>query len=269
LLLIALMGSAPLLSWRKSSKETLRRNFTFPLLFGLAVAALAFLLGVRKPFSVLSFGVAGYVVGGILQEFYRGSKVRHATKGEIWPVALFQLLRRNQRRYGGYIVHLGVVMIMIAIIGANAYQSEGQANLARGETLVVENYSLTFDGLQQSSGPTYDAVNATVLVSRNDRPAGEVSPGMHFYNTLAGRDQPTHEIAIRMGLAEDLYVVLAGWENNGETASFKVYVNPLMSWMWIGGVVMVLGTLAALWPHQKETERVAVTAPAPRGAQPA
>lgn len=269
LLLIALMGSAPLLSWRKSSKETLRRNFTFPLLFGLAVAALAFLLGVRKPFSVLSFAVAGYVVGGILQEFYRGSKVRHATKGEIWPVALFQLLRRNQRRYGGYIVHLGVVMIMIAIIGANAYSSEGQANLARGETLVVENYALTFDGLKESSGSTYDAVNATVLVSRNDRPAGAVTPGMHFYNTVAGRDQPTHEIAIRMGLAEDLYVVLAGWENNGETASFKVYVNPLMSWMWIGGIVMVLGTLAALWPHQKETERLAVTAPAPRGAQPA
>ena len=110
---------------------------------------------------------------------------------------------------------------------------------------------------------------AIVFVRRNARPAGEVSPGMHFYNTLAGRDQPTHEIAIRMGLAEDLYVVLAGWENNGETASFKVYVNPLMSWMWIGGIVMVLGTLAALWPHQKETERLAVTAPAPRGAQPA
>ncbi len=269
LLLIALMGSAPLLSWRKSSNETLRKNFTFPLLFGVAVMALVFLLGVRKPFSALSFGVAGYVVGGIAQEYYRGARVRRTTKGESWPAAMFQLLRRNQRRYGGYIVHLGVIMIMVAIIGANAYQSEGQANLARGESLTVENYTLTFDSLQQRSGSSYDAVNATVLVSRNGRPVGQVTPGMHFYNTMAGRDQPTNEIAIRMGLAEDLYVVLAGWENAGQTASFKVYVNPLMSWMWIGGVVMILGTLAALWPHQKERERVAVTAPAPRGAQPA
>ncbi len=269
LMLIALMGSAPLLSWRKSSRETLRKNFTFPLLFGVAVAALAFLLGVRKPFSALSFGVAGFVVGGIMQEYYRGTKVRRTTKGESWPAAMAQLLRRNQRRYGGYIVHLGVIMVMTAIIGANAYQSEGQANLTRGETLVVENYALTFEGLQQSSGSTYDAVNATMLVTRNGRPVGTVTPGMHFYNTVAGRDQPTNEIAIRMGLAEDLYVVLAGWENAGQTASFKVYVNPLMSWMWIGGVVMILGTLAALWPHQKETERVAAAATAPRGAQPA
>mgnify|MGYP003378005385 FL=1 len=92
---------------------------------------------------------------------------------------------------------------------------------------------------------------------------------MNFYRTVAGRDQPTNEISIRMGLSEDLYVVLAGWEGTGESASFKVYVNPLMSWMWIGGMVMILGTLLALWPHQKESERVAVTAPAPRGAQPA
>ncbi len=140
LLLIALMGSAPLLGWRRSSNETLRKNFTFPLLFGLAMGVLGFALGVQKLYSTISFAVAGFVVGGILQEFYRGSKVRRASKGENWLVALFQLLRRNQRRYGGYIVHLGVVMIMIAIVGVNVYQSEGQANLAPGETMQVENY---------------------------------------------------------------------------------------------------------------------------------
>jgi cytochrome c-type biogenesis protein CcmF len=92
---------------------------------------------------------------------------------------------------------------------------------------------------------------------------------MNFYRTVAGRDQPTNEISIRMGLSEDLYVVLAGWEGTGESASFKVYVNPLMTWMWIGGVVMILGTLLAIWPHHKEAERAAVTAPSGRGAQPA
>ncbi len=268
-LLIGLMGSAPLLGWRRSSKETLIKNFTFPLLFGLAVGMLGFVVGNQKLYPTISYAVAGFVVGGILQEFYRGGKARRASKGEIWPVALFQLLRRNQRRYGGYIVHLGVVMIMIAIIGHNVYQSEGQANLARGETIQVENYVLTFNGLTQSATPSYDAVEATLQVTRNDRPAGTVTPAMHFYRTLAGRDQPTNEIAIRMGPAEDLYVVLAGWEGNGQTASFKVYVNPMMSWMWIGGIVMILGTLAAVWPHQKETERVTVAAPAQQSVQPA
>jgi cytochrome c-type biogenesis protein CcmF len=268
-LLIALMGSAPLLGWRRSSKETLIKNFTFPLLFGLGVGVLGYLVGSQKIYPTISYAVAGFVAGGIMQEFYRGAKVRRASKGENWLVALSQLLRRNQRRYGGYIVHLGVVMIMIAIVGHNVYQSEGQANLARGETIQVENYVLAFTGLTQSAASSYDAVEATLQVARNGRPAGTITPAMHFYRTMAGRDQPTNEIAIRMGLAEDLYVVLAGWEGTGETASFKVYVNPMMSWMWIGGVVMLLGTLAAVWPHQKETERVLVPEPTPRGAQPA
>lgn len=268
-LLIVLMGTAPLLGWRKSSRETLRKNFVFPLLAGLAAGALGFVVGDQKLYPTISYAVAGFVVGGIMQEFYRGGKVRRESKGESWPVALARLVQRNQRRYGGYIVHLGVVMIMIAIVGVNVYQSEGQANLAPGETMQVENYILTFNGLTQSAGPTYDSVKATLQVTRNGRSAGTVTPAMNFYRTAAGRDQPTNEIAIRMGPAEDLYVVLAGWENTGETASFKVYVNPMLSWMWIGGVVMILGTLAAIWPHQKETERAMAAAQAPRGAQPA
>ena len=268
LMLIALMGSAPLLSWRRSSDETLRHNFTFPLLFGLGVGVLVFILGVRKPFSALSVAVAAYVVGGLLQEFYRGSKVRRRNKGESWPVALFQLLRRNQRRYGGYIVHLGVILIMIAIIGANAYQSEGQANLAKGESMRVQDYELTYTGITQSNTAAYQTVEATMTVSRNGKPAGTITPAMNFYNSAAGRDQPTNEIAIRMGPSQDLYVVLAGWEGTGESASFKVYVNPMMSWMWIGGLVMILGTLAAVWPHHKETEpaRAAVPTTRPQAA---
>lgn len=269
LLLIALMGSAPLLSWRRSSTETLRKNFTFPLLVGLGAMLLAYPLGIHRIYPLISFGVAGFVVGGLLQEFYRGGKVRGRNKGESWPVALYQLLRRNQRRYGGYIVHFGVILIMVAIIGANAYQSEAQANLQVGESMQIEDYTLTLEGMRQSPGTTFDKVEAILLVTRNGKEAGEISPGMNFYNTIGGRDQPTNEISIRMGLREDLYVVLAGWEGNGESASFKVYVNPLMSWMWIGGVVMVLGTLAALWPHQKETQRSEVRDRVPRGVQSA
>ena len=269
LLLIALMGSAPLLSWRRSSTETLRQNFTFPILFGLGVAAMAFALGVHKPFSALSFGVAGFVVGGLLQEFYRGGKARRQNKSESWPAAIWQLFRRNQRRYGGYTVHFGVILIMVAIIGANAYQVEAQANLKTGETLTVQDWELTYAGLEQVPASTFDKIEATLQVTHNGKAAGEITPAMNFYRTVAGQDQPTNEISIRMGLSEDLYVVLAGWEGTGESASFKVYVNPLMSWMWIGGVIMILGTLLAIWPHQKESERVAVSAPAPRGAQPA
>ncbi|MER2598106.1 MAG: heme lyase CcmF/NrfE family subunit [Caldilineales bacterium] len=266
LALLVLMGSAPLLSWRRSGVETLRRNFVFPLLLGLAVGALGFVLGEQKLFATISFAVVGFVLGCLLQEFYRGAKARRTTRRESWPIAFFQLFHRNQRRYGGYIVHLGVVLIAVSIIGANVYQTEGQANLAVGESLQVRSYRMTFDGLSQSAGSTYDAVEATLHVERNGRALGVITPAMHFYNTMAGRDQPTNEIAIRMGLQEDLYVVLAGWEGTGQTASFKVYVNPLMSWMWIGGLVMILGTLLAVWPHSRESEVLAV---APRSAQPA
>ncbi|MCB0228604.1 MAG: heme lyase CcmF/NrfE family subunit, partial [Anaerolineae bacterium] len=269
LLLIALMGSAPLLSWRRSSTETLRKNFTFPLLAGLGAMLLAYPLGIHRIYPLLSFGVAGFVVGGLLQEFYRGAKARGRTKGESWPVALYQLLRRNQRRYGGYIVHFGVILIMVAIIGANAYQTEAQANLQVGESMQIEDYTLTLQGMRQSPGSTFDKVEAILLVSRNGKEVGEISPGMNFYNTIGGRDQPTNEISIRMGLREDLYVVLAGWEGTGQSASFKTYVNPLMSWMWIGGIVMILGTLAALWPHETETQRSEVRDRVPRGIQPA
>ncbi len=269
LLLIALMGSAPLLSWRRSSTETLRKNFTFPILFGVAVMAVAFALGVRKPFSALSFWVVGFVVGGLLQEFYRGGKVRRQNKGESWPAAIWQLFRRNQRRYGGYTVHFGVILIMVAIIGANAYQVEAQANLQTGEALTVEDWTLIYGGLNQIPAATFDKVEATLHLTHNGRDAGEITPAMNFYRTVAGRDQPTNEISIRMGLSEDLYVVLAGWEGTGESASFKVYVNPLMSWMWIGGVIMILGTLLAIWPHHKEAEKSEVRERLPRGAQPA
>lgn len=269
LLLIALMGSAPLLAWRRTSTETLRENFTFPLLVGLIVAALVFVLGVRRFYPVLSFAVVGFVLGGILQEFYRGGKARRRTKGESWPVAIWQLFRRNQRRYGGYTVHLGVILIMVAIIGANAYQSDAQANLAWGESLTVEEYELTYMNLQEKAGPGFTSVQALMQVKRNGRVAGTITPAMRFYNSLSGRDQPTNEIAIRMGPIDDLYVVLAGWEGSGETASFKVYVNPLMSWMWIGGVVMILGTLLAVWPHQKEGQRVEVRDQVPGGVQTA
>jgi len=231
------------------------------------VGALGFWLGEQKLFATISFAVVGFVLGCLLQEFYRGAKARRATRGENWLTALFQLFRRNQRRYGGYIVHLGVVLIAVSIIGANVYQTEDQANLAVGESLQVRSYTLTFDGLSQPSGSTYDAVEATPHVSRNGRARGVITPAMHFYNTMAGRDQPTNEIAIRMSWREDLYVVLAGWEGTGDTASFKVYVNPLMSWMWVGGLVMILGTLLAVWPHTRESEVLAAVPQ--RGTQPA
>jgi cytochrome c-type biogenesis protein CcmF len=190
--LIVLMGSAPLLSWRRSSGQTLRQNFTFPLLFGVGVAVLAFVLGIRRPYPLISFGVVGFVVGGIIQEFYRGASVRRRNKGESWPVALFTLMRRNQRRYGGYLVHLGVVMIMVAIIGANAYQSEGQANLTRGESLTVDRYELTYMDLRQQAGSTYDQVEAILQVSRNDRVVGDHQPG-HELLPHRRRPRPAHQ----------------------------------------------------------------------------
>ncbi len=158
-----------------------------------------------------------------------------------------------------------MLLIALGIIGNEFYQSEGQANLAPGESVSVANYTLTYRTLEAVQGPNFTEYQAVVDVTRDGRPFGQIIPKKHIYNKNS--EQPMTEVGLRPGLVEDVYIVLAGFETMGSTASFKVYVNPLMSWMWAGGLVLILGVLVSAWPR-----RAPATAEAPRrvpsGAQP-
>ena len=165
-------------------------------------------------------------------------------------------------------VHIGILLIALGIIGNEFYQSEGQANLKVGESVTVANYTLTYTGLEAKQGPNYTEFLAPMELSRNGSVIGQILPRKTIYNK--NQEQPMTEVGLRPGPVEDVYVVLAGFDNFGtadETASFKVYVNPLMSWMWLGGVVMILGVLLSSWPRRSPAA-VEAAHRVPSGTQP-
>ncbi len=265
LVLLILMGVAPLLAWRRSAPETLRRNFSIPIIAALLSVPLIYLLGNRNIAGFIGFAALIFVFAGIVQEYVRGVRTRQQATGEALPVALANLVQRNGRRYGGYVVHIGVLLIALGIIGNEFYQSEGQANLKRGESITVANYTLTFKDLTADRGPNYTEYTAKLDLARNGRFIGQILPTKNLYNK--NQEQPMTEVGLRPGLIEDVYVVLAGFEDMGETASFKVYINPLMSWMWIGSVVLILGVLLAAWPRRSPAA-AEMAHRVPAGAQP-
>jgi cytochrome c-type biogenesis protein CcmF len=255
LALLVLMGIAPLLAWRRSAPETLLRNFGIPLAAGVISVPLTWLLGNRNVAGCVGCAVLAFVLAGVVQEYGRGVQARQRATGEGLGPALINLVRRNGRRYGGYVVHVGVLLIALGIIGHEFYQAEGQANLRPGESITVapagaglRNYTLTYRGLDAGRGPNYDEYSARLELSRGGRSAGELLAKKLLYDK--NPEQPMTEVGLRPDLVEDVYVVLAGFEGQGETASFKVYVNPLMTWIWVGGVVMILGVLIAVWPRR-------------------
>jgi cytochrome c-type biogenesis protein CcmF len=263
LALLVVMGAAPLLAWRRSAPETLAHNFAIPISAGILMLPALYLLGNRVRAGFVGFSLLAFVLAGIIQEYVRGVRARRRNTGESVPAALAGLLRRNGHRYGGYLVHVGVIMIALAIIGNRFYQSQGQGNLQVGQSLNVADYTLTYTGLQPENGPNYVAYTAALELARDGRPAGMVYPKEIVYDK--NQDQPMTAVGLRTGPVEDLYVVLAGFDGTGGSASFKVFVNPLMAWMWAGGLVIILGVLATAWP-QRAARRVEVRARVAGGA---
>lgn len=246
--LVILVGICPLISWRRASKENLIRNFTTPLLAALATAAVLFVLGIRDAGGMIAFGVSAFVLATIAMEFYRGARARVRQYRENILLALFNLVERNRRRYGGYIVHIGVVLMVIGIAGSTFYKVETQTNLAKGQSVTLKDYVVRFDGLKEMQRQNHDAVVAQMTITKGGEPVGMLFPEKDFYPQ---QDQPSTEMAVRTTLSEDLYLILAGWEEDG-TASIKAIVNPLMMWLWIGFGVLVLGSLIALYPDPRE-----------------
>lgn len=248
LLLVTLMGIGPLMGWRHTSAAALRRQFIAPIVSGLAVAAVAWFLG-RNVFAAIGLAVCAFALATIVQEYVRGMLARHATTGENYLAAMGNLWRRNGRRYGGYIVHLGIVFIGVAIVGNEFYQQTTNATLAPGEVVQLGGFQLEYEGLQEEKVANRFETSAILNVYNVEtgRQIGTVLPKRNFYPKTP--DMPTSEVGLHMSPIQDVYVVLNGWEANGSTATITLYINPLTMWLWIGGLVLVLGTLICAWPH--------------------
>lgn len=198
----------------------------------------------------MSFGVTT-----IVTEFWKGMQARRATRGENPVQALFHLVGRNHRRYGGYIIHLGVILIALGIVGDAFYKQETQATLAPGEQLTVGNYQLQFSGMRAYAGSDgREITESELLVFQNGRQISQVNPRQDYFTV---QEQPVTVPGVYATAGTDVYALLVGWEANGDSiqsATFKVYVNSLINWVWIGGLIMILGTIIGMWngPQSRE-----------------
>ncbi|HKZ51094.1 MAG TPA: heme lyase CcmF/NrfE family subunit, partial [Dehalococcoidia bacterium] len=257
--LIVLMGVCPLIGWRKASLENLARNFIYPLALSLLMAVTLYVLGMRPLYVVVALWALGFVIATLVLEFYRGVRARHRGHGDNYMVALPRLVWDNKPRYGGYIVHIGILLLALSIVVGEAYKATAEATLAPGETMSIKQYELTFLGLSERPTPSKDIFSARLAVANGGSSLGEVVPEKYFPRN---HPNPVTEVAIRSTIREDLYVILTGWTEDGK-ASFKVLVNPLMMWMWIGGGVAVAGTAIAFWPDPRERRRALAVASRP------
>jgi cytochrome c-type biogenesis protein CcmF len=251
--LIALMGIAPLSAWGRSTYKTLGRALWKPSIPAATVPVVLAILGVRNWIALVGFTLVALVIFVTLYEFWRGVRSRQKKVNGNFPVALWQLAGRNRRRYGGYLIHLSMVVIAIGILGIEVYQTTTQKTLAVGDDIQVAGYTLRYDSLAQF--PYTDGrfvTRAVVSVFRGGKFLGELYPRYDYYPS----GQPMTIAGVRSTLADDLYVVLVNWENvSAAQAPFKVYHNPLVNWLWIGSLMFIFGFLVAAWPEREDEKR--------------
>lgn len=240
LALIALTGIGPLISWRKMSKGSLARIVKIPLAAGGAVIVSLFAAGVRSTGALIAFGLCAFTAVAVGGEFVRGSGI-YRRRGLSWPAALVETIGRNRRRYGGYIVHLGVVLVVIGIAGS-AFRAERQSLMAPGDETTLAGYTLTYQGVERSSTPEKEIFEATIDVSRGGDHLVTLYPQRNLHTA---QNQPQSEVAIRTTPIEDLYVVVTSFDQDGQ-AAVRAFVNPLTWWIWVGAGIMAMGMIVLL-----------------------
>ena len=246
LVLLVLTGVGPLLAWRKSTIANLRDQFLFPVTAAVVVGVAVLAAGVRVWTSGLCFAFSAFVAGTISQEFWRGARVRQGSTGTDIFTALIGLVSRNKRRYGGYIVHVGVVLIFLGFAG-EGFKRDEEANLKPGQQVQVGQFTVRMDELKLTDDGQKQMVTAYMSVLRDGKPDGRVFPAKWYFRKH--ESQPTTEVAIRRGFFEDLYVVMPAFDVPTQSASVAVHVNPLVNWIWVGFGLLAIGTGIALLPE--------------------
>jgi cytochrome c-type biogenesis protein CcmF len=247
LILLFLTGVGPLLAWRKSTLHNLRYQFLWPTAAAVAAGAIVTALGVPIWAAGLCFALCGFVTVTILQEFVRGAQVRSRATGIDLFSALVGLFARSRRRYGGYVIHLGIVLVFLGFAG-KSFSREEEVSLTPGKQVAVQPYLVRFDGLRVSEDGQKQMVTGYLDVTRNGKALGGMYPARWFFH---GHEQdPTTEIALRRGPGEDLYLVLAQYDVATQTAQLKIIINPLVNWIWLGVGIMLIGTFVALLPER-------------------
>jgi cytochrome c-type biogenesis protein CcmF len=244
LFLLFLTGVGPLIAWRRSSLESLKRAFLWPSLAGLVLVIGLVAAGMRHPYALLAFGLCMFVAWTIISEFYKGAHAISGKSGKNLFASAIELTHRNTRRYGGYVIHMGIVFMFIGFTGW-AFRLDSTVEVQPGSVTNIGHYQLRIADLTQGENDNYVWNRAVIQVSKDGQPLGTLEPEKRLYKASK---QPTSEVAIRRRLNEDLYLNYAGMSNDNTKAVIQTYVFPLVSWIWIGYWVLLIGTLVCLIP---------------------
>jgi cytochrome c-type biogenesis protein CcmF len=273
-LLLFLMGVGPALPWRRTTPEKLKRSFLVPSIVGIVTLLFALLVGTRDIWPLVTFGFAGFVMTTVVEEFRKGISARRRIAGVPAPRALGQILVRNNRRYGGYIVHAGIVVIVVALAISGSQRFEREVTLRRGESMLLGDYGIRFDELWAEEQAQRFVVGSTFTVFRKGSEAGVMQPRMNYYpnsqqpiatpavrcfNSIDVRVSRGRRVGVCTG-KEDLYLTLMAFDDQeGAHATVRAIVNPAVPWLWFGGMIVALGAILAVMP-QRGGRRPAVSA---------
>ena len=249
LALIFLMGVGPLIAWRRASLENLKRNFLWPVVVGIAAAALFRVVGTASALTLLTFGLTAFTATTLLVDFTRATRARLRT-GERLPAAMGGLLIRHNRRYGGFIIHLGILVVALGVMGSHAWSVQTETTLKRGETTELAGYKVRFDGLAAREESNHFRVVGTFTVSNHRPLLAVLQPSKKFYPQ---EQTPIAGVDYRLGLTEDVYLVLGDFARDGSQATIKLQINRLVSWIWVGGLIITLGTVLAITPERRRS----------------
>ena len=258
--LLLLMGIGPLIAWRRASLRGLGRTFLWPAVVSVVTGVVLIALGAGSSIpGLIAYTFSAFVLAAIVLEFVRGTRARRALSGESWPRAFASLVGRNRRRYGGYIVHVAIVLLAIGIAGSSAYDSVVEGRLAPGEALTVSGYTVTYQKLTERDTSHAAEVRALLAVSRDGKDLGTLEAGKNSYKIAGPAPQVSSEVGIRTDYltGEDLFVIPEQVNADG-SVYFRIFVKPLVNLIWLAGLVFLLGSVIALWPDAREQRRLAV-----------
>ncbi|MBT3314935.1 MAG: heme lyase CcmF/NrfE family subunit [Anaerolineae bacterium] len=251
--LMLLMGIAPLSAWGHSTIKTLGRSIWKPAVAALIAPIWALIAGITNWIALIGFTLVALVITVSVREFWRSAQARSKRSGENFFNELRKLIKRNRRRYGGYIIHISMVLMGIGIIGIELFQSDTQQHLGIGDQIELAGYTVQYDRLDQFRHEDGRFITrGEMSLSKDGKDLGTLAPRYDLYPD----GQPMTIPAVRSTLVDDVYIILVNWEGiTAESTPFKVYHNPLVKWVWIGGYVFIAGIIIAAWRDEEE-ERI-------------
>ncbi len=263
LVLLLLVGICPLIAWKRTSFANIRKSFLIPAIISVVFVLFLFFMGARKIYPLVAWGFSLFVFLTIFKEFFKGTRSRQRLNQENIFLALFGLILKNKRRYGGYIIHIGIVLMFIGIAGSSAYQFGKEQALRLREGMEIGSYFFTFDRYEEKTYPERFNITFDFNVLNSGKDAGSIIAELNNYprfglSTEVGikRNFLTGIFSNFKRLGEDLYIIPMGFDPQRRTVSIKAYINPMINWLWIGGIILIIGSLIATLPDREEKERI-------------